>query len=128
MRRGQVIFLCGDLGSGKTTWVRGVLRGLQYSGLVKSPTFTLLEPYYLSNLSVFHFDLYRLNDPAELEQLAIRDYLDGSGVCLFEWPERGAGVLPDPDCRVEIEYAGEGRRVSAVCLTELGESLCTNLR
>lgn len=127
VKHGQVVFLCGDLGAGKTTWVRGVLKGLGHEGAVKSPTYTLLEPYYLGDLNVFHFDLYRLSDPVELENLGFRDYLDGSGVCFIEWPERGAGLLPQPDCRIEIKAKAEGRELTAVCASDLGESLCASM-
>ena len=125
---GQVIFLTGELGVGKTTWVRGLLHGLSHSGAVKSPTYTLLETYSLQNCNVYHFDLYRLADPEELEQLAFRDYLDGSGVCLVEWPERGGDLLPDPDCTISFRYDGEGRFLTMSCTTQRGESLCTGLR
>lgn len=127
LRPGQVIFLIGELGAGKTTWVRGVLKGLGHDGPVKSPTYTLLEPYNLRQFNVYHFDLYRLSNPMELENLGFRDYLDGSGVCLFEWPDRGAGLLPGPDCRIEIEYRNGGRLVDAFCSTELGKALCVKM-
>lgn len=124
LRPGQLIFLRGDLGAGKTTWVRGLLRGLRYSGAVKSPTYTLVETYEFDSCNVYHFDLYRLNDPSELEALAFRDYLDGSGVCLVEWPERGVELLPEPDCLIDIEYDNSSRCLSMNCTTTLGRSLC----
>lgn len=127
VKPGQVVFLHGDLGAGKTTWVRGALRGLGYTGPVKSPTYTLLEPYYLEGFNLYHFDLYRLESAEELENLAFRDYLDGSGACFVEWPERGEGLLPAPDCRIEITGNTEGRRVTASCTTELGKTLCLNM-
>ena len=128
VQQGQVIFLCGALGTGKTTWVRGLLRGLDYSGPVKSPTYTLLEPYNLDNFNVYHFDWYRVDDVAELEFLALRDYLDGSGVCLIEWPERGLNLLPQPDCRIKFSFENNSRRLSVACTTDLGEYLCANMR
>lgn len=125
LRAGQLVFLYGELGSGKTTLVRGILRGLGHAGAVKSPTYTLVEPYNDLQPPVSHFDLYRLADARELEALGIRDQLDGRRVCLVEWPERGAGVLPRPDCSITIAFAGpDARSLSLRCETGLGQSLC----
>lgn len=120
---GVLIFLRGPLGAGKTTFVRGLLRGLGYRGSVKSPTYTLVEPYEFEGLPVFHFDLYRLQDPAELEALGIRDYLDGSGACLVEWPERGAGLLPAPDLEVVIEPHDAQRSITLKAHSAAGREL-----
>jgi len=117
-----VIYLKGDLGTGKTTFARGFLRGLGYHGSVKSPTYTLLEPYPIGPLHCFHLDLYRLADPEELEYLGLRDLLDASAVFLVEWPERGYGGLPPPDLEVHLRYARRGRHVDfAACSARGGE-------
>lgn len=106
-----VIFLIGNLGAGKTTLARGILRGLGVSGIVRSPTYTLIEPYIINEWTVYHLDLYRLSDPEELEYLGWRDLLAEGGLLLIEWPERGAAVLPAPELTIEITPDGSGRRV-----------------
>ncbi|MBK1702354.1 tRNA (adenosine(37)-N6)-threonylcarbamoyltransferase complex ATPase subunit type 1 TsaE [Thiococcus pfennigii] len=117
-----LVFLEGDLGTGKTTLVRGILQGLGHTGAVKSPTYTLIEPYELAGRSVYHLDLYRLGDPEELDYLGLRDLLAEDALVLVEWPERGAGALPPPDLRVRIAYAGEGRRLELDAGTARGEA------
>ena len=111
LRPGCVLELHGDLGAGKTTLARGLLHALGHRGAVKSPTYTLVEPYQIGTWRVFHWDLYRLADPEELEFLGLREQLDGEAVLLIEWPERGQGALPMADIAVWLEYAGEQRRV-----------------
>ena len=108
---GDIIFLEGELGAGKTTVSRGILRGFGYRGIVASPTYTLLELYDLTVHRVAHFDLYRITAAKDLEGIGFRDYLDGQTICLIEWPENGAAFLPAPNLRIILEYADVGRTV-----------------
>lgn len=122
-----VIFLDGDLGAGKTTLSRGLIRGFGHVGAVKSPTFTLVEPYEIGAIKVFHFDLYRLVDPEELEYMGVRDYFDGDALCLIEWPQRGAGFLPKPDLTITIGAQNGGRSLKLTPQGSRGESWCAAL-
>ena len=124
---GALITLQGELGVGKTTLVRGLLRALGHAGKVKSPTYTLVEPYEIGARRVYHFDLYRLGAAQELEDIGLRDYLDADALCLVEWPERAGGALPVPDLHVAIEYAGAARTVVLDARTERGRVLLAAL-
>lgn len=124
---GAVIFLDGTLGAGKTTFCRGVLHSFDYSGPVKSPTYTLVEPYELAQRTIYHFDLYRLGDPEELEYMGIRDYFSAEAICLIEWFEKGEGVLPQADILVKVVPKGEGRSVTLCGLTTNGMNWVNNI-
>jgi tRNA threonylcarbamoyladenosine biosynthesis protein TsaE len=123
---GLTLHLAGDLGAGKTTFARGFLHGLGHVSAVRSPTYTLVECYETPHGRVFHFDLYRLADPGELEALGFRDYFDGSAICLVEWPERAGPLLGPPDLKVTLAVApGGGRIVTFEADTEAGRRLVT---
>lgn len=124
---GCIVHLHGDLGAGKTTLVRGFLRGRGHDGPVRSPTYTLIEPYELADGAVYHLDLYRLGDPEELEYLGLRDLLGGEVTLLIEWPERGEGWLPPPDLVLDIAHLEKGRDVAVSGLSPLGREVCTRL-
>lgn len=134
-----VVFLEGELGAGKTTLSRGILRGMGHQGAVKSPTFTLVEPYDLADCKVYHFDLYRLEDPQELEYLGVDDYfqshlegdvdnqLEDQQLCLVEWPEKGAGHLPPHDLMIELLVLDEGRQCVVTSHSAWGDAVCLAL-
>lgn len=113
LARGRgVVYLHGDLGAGKTTLARGLLRAAGVTGTLRSPTYTLMEPYLVAGQSFLHLDLYRLVDPSEVENLGLRDYPPETTIWLVEWPERGAGFLPRADLDVHLFHAGQGREAS----------------
>ena len=125
--QGITIYLHGNLGAGKTTFVRGFLHALGVSGQVKSPTFTVVEPYELPGGVAYHFDLYRIVDPEELELLGVRDYFAPNAFVLVEWPEHGAGVLPQADMEVHLEYAGTARHLTLRAATVKGQAVLGSL-
>jgi len=127
LQGGEVIYLSGELGTGKTTLVRGLLNALDHSGNVKSPTYTLIEPYSIHGLNIYHFDLYRVNAPEELEAMGIRDYCDGESICLFEWPEQGEDVLPPADIVFSLTHSDVGREAKIVANTPQGENILKHL-
>ena len=131
LKPGMVVFLEGDLGAGKTTLTRGILRGFDFTGRVKSPTYTLVEPYTLhglnlnSNLYFYHFDLYRFNDPSEWEDAGFRDYFNTESICLIEWADKASGQLPKPDWIIQLQPENTGRRILLSATSELGQT-CQN--
>jgi tRNA threonylcarbamoyladenosine biosynthesis protein TsaE len=125
---GLVIWLEGDLGSGKTTLVRGVLRGLGYGGNVKSPTYTLVELYAISRLNLHHFDFYRFSQPEEYLDAGLDEYFQGGAVCLVEWPDKAGDYLAPADLRIALAIVGNGRRADLVAHTTAGHSCLSRLR
>jgi len=124
---GGRIFLAGDLGAGKTTLTRGLLRGYGYQGAAKSPTYTLVEPYELTDCNLYHFDLYRLADPEEIEFLGVWEYLEDANLCVIEWAEKGKGHLPCPDLEISIAQEHQGRRASWQARSAKGELMAHRL-
>ena len=123
-----IVGLAGDLGAGKTTLARATLRALGVTGTVRSPTYTIAEPYDTRIGRIWHLDLYRIADPDELEFIAIRDLVSDSAACLVEWPERGCGGIPEPDCLVTLAVDGSARRLRIEPRTARGEALVSRFR
>jgi tRNA threonylcarbamoyladenosine biosynthesis protein TsaE len=125
---GRVLHLRGDLGAGKTTLVRGLLRALGYAGRVKSPTYTLVEAYEVSSLHFYHFDFYRLKDRSEWTHAGFREYFNAQSMCVVEWPEKAEGLLPTPDLEVRLEFSGDARRARVEAYSAAGEAWLSSLR
>jgi tRNA threonylcarbamoyladenosine biosynthesis protein TsaE len=125
---GRVLHLKGELGSGKTTLARGFLHGAGYAGPVKSPTYTLVEPYKLSSLHFYHFDFYRLREESEWLSSGFDEYFNPDSVCIVEWPERAGPSLPRPDVEIRLAHAGEGRLAHLEAFTPAGEAWLSSLR
>jgi tRNA threonylcarbamoyladenosine biosynthesis protein TsaE len=117
---GLVIWLSGDLGAGKTTTTRGLLRALGHTGSVKSPTYSLLEPYVVSRIALYHFDFYRFNHPDEFLEAGLDEYFSGAGVCLVEWADKALPYVPQPDIEIQLRVAGNGRLASIQACNERG--------
>jgi tRNA threonylcarbamoyladenosine biosynthesis protein TsaE len=120
LRGGMVIYLCGELGAGKTTLARGILRALGHTGRIKSPSFPLVELYILSSLYFYHFDFYRFKSDDEWLDAGFRDCFSSESVCLVEWPEKAGNQLPAPDLRIELHLAESGREAKLAAYTEAG--------
>jgi tRNA threonylcarbamoyladenosine biosynthesis protein TsaE len=128
VRPGMAVWLVGDLGAGKTTLTRGLLRGLGYAGRVKSPTYTLVEIYPFSSFNLYHFDLYRFVDPEEWEEAGFREYFNRQSICLVEWPEKGGTLLPAPDLEIRLDIVDEARVARLHGRTEEGRLCVTRLQ
>ena len=127
LRPGSVVYLSGELGAGKTTLARGLIRALGYAGRIKSPTYAVVEPYSLSSLNLYHFDFYRFTDRTEWVSSGFRDYFSPDAACIVEWPERAAGLLPEPDLKIRLEIAGEARCALIDACTPAGASWLSSL-
>ncbi|HXZ97144.1 MAG TPA: tRNA (adenosine(37)-N6)-threonylcarbamoyltransferase complex ATPase subunit type 1 TsaE [Burkholderiales bacterium] len=128
LQPGLKVYFYGELGTGKTTLVRGILQGLGYRGKVKSPSYILVELYLLSRLDLYHFDFYRFKDAKEWEDAGFRDYFGTRSVCLVEWPENAAALLPAPDIKINLRIKGKGRDVTIEGATEAGRQCLAQMQ
>lgn len=118
-----VIYLNGQLGAGKTTLTRAIIQSMGYQGNVKSPTYALVEEYHLGDKNIYHFDLYRLSDPEELEFIGFREYFRPNALCLLEWPEKGKDFIPPADLNITLNYQGESREITVVANSAIAEQI-----
>jgi tRNA threonylcarbamoyladenosine biosynthesis protein TsaE len=124
---GRVLFISGDLGAGKTTLVRGLLRGLGYAGRAKSPTYALVEPYSFSRLDLYHFDFYRFKDRSEWLNSGFREHFNPGSFCVVEWPEKAGDLLSPPDLQIRLDFDGEARRARLEARSAAGEAWLSSL-
>ncbi|MCE1186511.1 tRNA (adenosine(37)-N6)-threonylcarbamoyltransferase complex ATPase subunit type 1 TsaE [Zoogloea sp.] len=122
---GLIVYLKGDLGAGKTTLTRGILRGLGHAGKVKSPTYTLVEPYPDARIATYHFDFYRFSTPEEFLEAGLDEYFQGAGCCLVEWPDKAQPYLPPADMEISLYVSGAGRQLNIQAHSKEGEA-CAN--
>jgi tRNA threonylcarbamoyladenosine biosynthesis protein TsaE len=127
LKKGGVVYLYGELGAGKTTLCRGILRAYGHQGAVKSPTYTIIEPYELEFVNVYHFDLYRMVDPEEWEYLGVDEYFSPENICLVEWPEKGANYLPASDVNITLLYHENGRKIIVSASSHRGVEILQEL-
>jgi len=125
---GRVVFISGDLGAGKTTLVRGLLKGLGHPGRAKSPTYTLVEPYSFSSLDLYHFDFYRFKDPTEWLSSGFREHFNARSLCVVEWPEKAGDLLVPPDLHIRLDFDGDARSARLEARSSVGDTWLSALR